>query len=159
LLSDLRWYRIIELTHQISGCDTPVDIARMHAVLLPIFCNHPKLSVVNDAHLLGGPLLRRHAAWGIAVIAGTGSVVVGLEVENGEVKGVGRRGGVGYLLGDDGSGECSVRTLKDKANHQLLTLVKRPSDWRSTDTTRYWSSLEVWRRTCGLTSTSKPLQR
>jgi hypothetical protein len=44
----------------------------------------------------------------VAVIAGTGSVVIALDVEEDEwggVKQVGRRGGLGYLLGDEGSGE------------------------------------------------------
>lgn len=77
----------------------------MSVLLSPFFHHLPSLSVLNDAHLLGGPLLQRHAPWGVAVIAGTGSVVVGLEVEEGGVKGIGRRGGVGYLLGDDGSGK------------------------------------------------------
>lgn len=64
------------------------------------------VAVLNDAHLLGGALLTHHCSWGIAVIAGTGSVVISLAVEDGgEVVQTGRRGGVGYLLGDDGSGK------------------------------------------------------
>ena len=60
----------------------------------------------NDAHLLGGALLTHHCPWGVAVIAGTGSVVICLEVdEKGQVSQIGRRGGTGYLLGDDGSGK------------------------------------------------------
>jgi N-acetylglucosamine kinase-like BadF-type ATPase len=62
--------------------------------------------ILNDAHLLGGALLTHHCPWGVAVIAGTGSVVVALDVrEDGDVTQIGRRGGLGYLLGDDGSGE------------------------------------------------------
>ena len=65
----------------------------------------PDLTILNDAHLLGGALLTHHCPWGIAVIAGTGSVVVALEVaKDGSVEQTGRRGGFGYLLGDDGSG-------------------------------------------------------
>jgi N-acetylglucosamine kinase-like BadF-type ATPase len=46
----------------------------------------------------------------VAVIAGTGSVVICLEVdEEGEVSQIGRRGGTGYLLGDDGSGQLPVK--------------------------------------------------
>lgn len=64
------------------------------------------IAVINDAHLLGGALLTNHCQWGIAVIAGTGSVIIALEVdEHGRVQQIGRRGGAGYLLGDDGSGE------------------------------------------------------
>lgn len=59
----------------------------------------------NDAHLLGGALLTHQCPWGIAVIAGTGSVVVALGQDaNGDIEQIGRRGGTGYLLGDDGSG-------------------------------------------------------
>lgn len=66
----------------------------------------PSVPILNDAHLLGGALLTHHCPWGIAVIAGTGSVVVALDVrEDGDVTQIGRRGGLGYLLGDDGSGE------------------------------------------------------
>ena len=60
----------------------------------------------NDAHLLGGALLTHHCPWGVAVIAGTGSVVICLEVnDGGQISQIGRRGGTGYLLGDDGSGK------------------------------------------------------
>ena len=67
----------------------------------------PQVPILNDAHLLGGALLTHHCAWGVAVIAGTGSIVVSLEVGlDGAVDQTGRRGGFGYLLGDDGSCEC-----------------------------------------------------
>ena len=50
--------------------------------------------------------MTHHCPWGVAVIAGTGSVVICLEVdEKGQVSQIGRRGGTGYLLGDDGSGK------------------------------------------------------
>ena len=40
------------------------------------------------------------------MIAGTGSVVICLEVnDGGQISQIGRRGGTGYLLGDDGSGK------------------------------------------------------
>lgn len=51
-------------------------------------------------------MLTHRCPWGVAVIAGTGSVVICLEVDDtGEVVQIGRRGGTGYLLGDDGSGQ------------------------------------------------------
>jgi N-acetylglucosamine kinase-like BadF-type ATPase len=71
------------------------------------------VAVYNDAHLLGGALLTHHCPWGVAVIAGTGSVVICLEVdEDGEVSQIGRRGGTGYLLGDDGSGQLPLSCRK-----------------------------------------------
>ncbi|GFZ51969.1 hypothetical protein JCM24511_09739 [Saitozyma sp. JCM 24511] len=78
----------------------------------------PSVPILNDAHLLGGALLTHHCPWGIAVIAGTGSVVVALDVrEDGDVTQIGRRGGLGYLLGDDGSafdlGRCAIRHATD----------------------------------------------
>lgn len=67
------------------------------------------MSILNDAHLLGGTLLQRQCEWGIALIAGTGSVIVALEVDSkGDIAQVGRRGGLGYILGDDGSGGYDV---------------------------------------------------
>lgn len=107
----------------ISGCDTPLDQARMSAHLAPFFGSPP--DVHNDALLLGGALLRHGAPWGIALIAGTGSIAVALELDgagSGSVSGSGvrqaaRRGGHGYLLGDDGSawdvGRWAVRVVVD----------------------------------------------
>ncbi|WWD22544.1 hypothetical protein CI109_107037 [Kwoniella shandongensis] len=101
----------------ISGCDTALDQKRMSDRLAPFF-GRQSVPILNDAHLLGGGLLTHHCPWGIAVIAGTGSVVVALEVtESGEVVQLGRRGGLGYLLGDEGSaydlGRCAIRNAVD----------------------------------------------
>lgn len=74
----------------------------MSALLSPWF--HQTVGVHNDAVLLGGALLTHNSPWGVAVIAGTGSVAVALEVNDGAVKQAARRAGFGYLLGDDGSG-------------------------------------------------------
>lgn len=80
----------------------------------------PNVRVLNDAHLLGGALLTHHCPWGVAVIAGTGSVVVCLEIaENGEIVQAGRRGGAGYLLGDDGSGKFFSMTRSGEADHSI----------------------------------------
>lgn len=84
----------------------------MSALLSPFF--RRPVAVYNDALLLGGGLLQANARWGIAVIAGTGSIAVGVELDsNGELVQSARRGGHGYLLGDDGSaydvGRCAVR--------------------------------------------------
>ncbi|ORX34826.1 hypothetical protein BD324DRAFT_635196 [Kockovaella imperatae] len=101
----------------ISGCDTPLDQERMSELLGPFF-SISDLPILNDAHLLGGALLTHHCPWGVAVIAGTGSIVVALEQDKeGTVLQTGRRGGFGYLLGDDGSsfdlGRCAIRAAAD----------------------------------------------
>ncbi|KAK8845596.1 hypothetical protein IAR55_006312 [Kwoniella newhampshirensis] len=101
----------------ISGCDTLLDQRRMSDRLAPFF-GRQSVSILNDAHLLGGALLTNHCPWGVAVIAGTGSVVVAFEIRgNGEVVQVARRGGMGYLLGDEGSaydlGRCAIRNAVD----------------------------------------------
>jgi hypothetical protein len=72
----------------------------------------------NDAILLGGALLTNDSPWGIAVICGTGSIAVGLDTgANGDLVPSARRGGHGYLLGDDGSaydvGRCAIRAAVD----------------------------------------------
>lgn len=88
----------------------------MAALLSPFFGR--QIIVQNDALLLGGTLLSNNSPWGIAVIAGTGSITVALEVEkDGSVVQAARRGGHGYILGDDGSaydvGRCAIRAAVD----------------------------------------------
>lgn len=100
----------------VSGCDTPQDQKVMTEILEPFFGGPVK--VHNDALLLGGGLLKHNVPWGIAVIAGTGSIAVGIEVDaQGEVVQAARRGGYGYLLGDDGSAydvsRCAIRAAVD----------------------------------------------
>ena len=88
----------------------------MTELLTPFFGGEVK--VHNDALLLGGGLLKHNVPWGVAVIAGTGSIAVGVEVDaQGEVVQAARRGGYGYLLGDDGSAydvsRCAIRAAVD----------------------------------------------
>lgn len=88
----------------------------MTELMRPLFGDSVK--VHNDALLLGGSLLKHNAPWGIAVIAGTGSIAVGVEVDaEGNVTQAARRGGFGYLLGDDGSAydvsRCAIRAAVD----------------------------------------------
>lgn len=88
----------------------------MSTLLAPFFGR--QVNVQNDALLLGGALLSNKSPWGIGVIAGTGSITVALEVEaSGNVVQTARRGGHGYILGDDGSaydiGRCAIRAAVD----------------------------------------------
>lgn len=94
----------------ISGVDSPsaVSAATSALSLLLGIPPGPRLMVANDTHLLAAPL-RTHPQlkYAIAVIAGTGAVCVsfghaadgagGLEV-------LGRVGGWGWILGDEGGG-------------------------------------------------------
>ena len=115
---------------------------------------------MNDAHLLGGALLTHHCLWGVAVIAGTGSVVISLEVDqNNEVAQTGRRGGTGYLLGDDGSGQYPVglSSLLANAYDQHLMSAAVVYGKQSMISMPAKSDPEVWRRTSEITLESTRL--
>lgn len=87
-----------QLTPQVSGCDTPTDVARLAAALAPIF---PRpVEVMNDALILSLVMRERRAEWCAAVVSGTGSVALGVD-STGQW---GKRGGFGFLFGDPGSG-------------------------------------------------------
>ncbi len=79
----------------LAGIDLDgTDVIRGWASLVDLA---PKLSVANDATLLfaaGTP-----EGWGLAVIAGTGSIAFTLDQKGKEA----RAGGWGYLMGDEGS--------------------------------------------------------
>ncbi|BEI93723.1 uncharacterized protein CcaverHIS019_0601820 [Cutaneotrichosporon cavernicola] len=123
----------------ISGCDTPLDESRVSQALAPFFGSPPV--VHNDALLLGGALLTHKVPWGIALIAGTGSVAVALEVKDGLVTQAARRGGHGYLLGDDGSawdvGRWACRVVVDafdagEEEGELAATIRNHFDIKST---------------------------
>jgi len=65
----------------------------------------PRLVVANDTHLLAAPL-RMHpdTPHAIAVIAGTGSIAVSFRQVDGNLEELGRMGGWGWVLGDEGGG-------------------------------------------------------
>ncbi|BGP19902.1 hypothetical protein JCM10213_008624 [Rhodosporidiobolus nylandii] len=63
-----------------------------------------RLRITNDGHLLASPCLRLpHIDSTVAIVAGTGSVGLAFRKNGGEIDLVGRAGGWGYLLGDEGS--------------------------------------------------------
>jgi N-acetylglucosamine kinase-like BadF-type ATPase len=82
------------------GCDTPVQIADFAAALRAQYPG--PIEVRNDAQLLGPAAGRADA---IALIAGTGSIVIG-ENENGEAI---TAGGHGWMLADPGSAPALAR--------------------------------------------------
>lgn len=59
---------------------------------------------MNDAELLSAVLVRRQARWAIAIVLGTGSILLGLEVRQGSSHCFAKLGGHGHLFGDPGSG-------------------------------------------------------
>jgi N-acetylmuramic acid 6-phosphate etherase len=85
----------------LAGSDRPEDRAVIHEWARQVrLAAH--VEVTNDAALLlaaGTP-----AGWGLAVIAGTGSIAYGRHPEGPTA----RAGGWGYLLGDEGSGYALV---------------------------------------------------
>ncbi|KAL1408853.1 hypothetical protein Q8F55_005667 [Vanrija albida] len=81
-----------------SGCDSPTDVAALHAALAPAFA--APINVMNDALLLSLVMKARATPWAVAAVSGTGSVALGVGAD-----GVwGKRGGFGFLFGDPGSG-------------------------------------------------------
>ncbi|GAA5985220.1 hypothetical protein JCM11641_003636 [Rhodosporidiobolus odoratus] len=62
------------------------------------------VKITNDGHLLASPCLSLpHVDSTVAIVAGTGSVGLAFRQKGSQVELVGRRGGWGYLLGDEGS--------------------------------------------------------
>lgn len=81
----------------LGGVDRPEDFAIIQGWAAARYAGVP-LEIVNDARLVlaaGTP-----EGWGLAVISGTGSIVVGRH-PRGQTA---RAGGWGYLFGDEGSG-------------------------------------------------------
>lgn len=91
----------------VSGVDSQAAVAMITPAIarllgLPI---GPRLAVANDTHLLAAPV-RMHpdVSHAVAVIAGTGSIAVSFKETEGGVEELGRIGGWGWILGDEGGG-------------------------------------------------------
>jgi len=91
----------------ISGADSPAAIKKVTAPLstllgVPV---GPNLTIANDTHLLAAPV-RMHpdVTSAVAVIAGTGSITVSFREVEGRIEELGRVGGWGWILGDEGGG-------------------------------------------------------
>jgi N-acetylglucosamine kinase-like BadF-type ATPase len=115
----------------IAGVDSPADVTRLSPHLANMFdlpCSSERLIVANDTSLLASPITdasRPDIRSGVVVIAGTGSIVMSFKrSRNGMLKTLGRVGGLGWLLGDEGSGysvgRAAVRRVLDLADREKL---------------------------------------
>ncbi|GHJ86375.1 hypothetical protein NliqN6_2777 [Naganishia liquefaciens] len=119
----------------IAGCDTAVDEASITPRLSAYF--QRSVTPTNDALLLASDALLSDTRYSIALVAGTGSVILGLEIPPSSADEVNidttgrpivrcRKGGNGHLLGDHGSayhlGVTAARIAAD--DHSM----RRPTD-------------------------------
>ncbi|KAG8700733.1 hypothetical protein FRC09_005784 [Ceratobasidium sp. 395] len=112
----------------ISGCDRPADAIALQSPLSDLLSiSIPNLTIANDTHLLASPLSAHPSAKSaVVVIAGTGSNCMSFKRKEGGGTGLvelGRSGGWGWILGDEGSGYFVGRT----AVRYLLTQWDRTS--------------------------------
>ncbi|KAF9485963.1 hypothetical protein BDN70DRAFT_870439 [Pholiota conissans] len=92
----------------VSGADSPAAIAKVAeplAALLHLPLGQ-QLAIANDTHLLAAPLrMYTDVRYAVTVIAGTGSIGVSFrEGPGGRLEELGRVGGWGWILGDEGGG-------------------------------------------------------
>lgn len=91
----------------VSGLDSPASVLEVTPVLsglvgVPV---GPDLMVTNDTHLLAAPVrMYTDISTAVVVIGGTGSIVVSFKEEDGNLQELGRVGGWGWILGDEGGG-------------------------------------------------------
>ncbi|PWN35829.1 uncharacterized protein FA14DRAFT_179197 [Meira miltonrushii] len=117
----------------IAGVDSPADVTTLSPHLATLFSiPHPsnRLIVANDTSLLASPIadsLRPEIKSGVVAIAGTGSIVMSFRRKRNGMLGVlGRVGGFGWLIGDEGSGysvgRTAVRSVLDLTDHERLRM-------------------------------------
>jgi N-acetylglucosamine kinase-like BadF-type ATPase len=91
----------------VSGVDSPAAVTTIMPALSKLLGipEGPRLVVANDTHLLAAPV-RMHAdiSHAVAVIGGTGSIAVTFRETAGKLEELGRVGGWGWILGDEGGG-------------------------------------------------------
>lgn len=82
----------------VSGCDSKNDYDKINEQILKLGLNKEKVYLCNDGVLA---FYAQASEPGIVVIAGTGSIVLGID-EDGKIE---RSGGWGYNISDAGSGQ------------------------------------------------------
>ena len=91
----------------VSGVDSPSAIARLTPSLAALLAipEGPRLIIANDTHLLAAPVrLYPDISHAVAVIGGTGSIAVSFRDFGERLEELGRCGGWGWILGDEGGG-------------------------------------------------------
>ena len=112
----------------VSGADSPSTVDAITLVLSELLAipPGPNLSVCNDTYLLAAPLrIHKDVKYAVATIGGTGAIAVGFkEDEYGNLKELGRVGGWGWILGDEGGGfhvgRATVRAIVEQADKDSL---------------------------------------
>jgi N-acetylglucosamine kinase-like BadF-type ATPase len=112
----------------VSGVDTPAAVASVTPVLSALvgIPPGPRLIITNDTHLLAAPVrLYSDISHVVACIAGTGSICVSFRGSTGKLEELGRVGGWGWILGDEGGGfhvgREAIRQLL--MEHDIASLV------------------------------------
>jgi N-acetylglucosamine kinase-like BadF-type ATPase len=91
----------------VAGVDSPSAIASLTPPLANLFAIPigPRLIVANDTSLLAAPVrLYPDIPHAVTIIGGTGSIVVSFKEVEGGLEELGRLGGWGWILGDEGGG-------------------------------------------------------
>ncbi|KDQ55126.1 hypothetical protein JAAARDRAFT_37643 [Jaapia argillacea MUCL 33604] len=92
----------------VSGVDSQADIANVTPPLSSLLSipPGPRLSVGNDAQLLAAPVhFHKDVRYAVTAVGGTGSICVSFkEGADGKMEEMGRVGGWGWVLGDEGGG-------------------------------------------------------
>ena len=112
----------------VAGVDSPSAMDAITPVLSELLgiSPGPNLSICNDTYLLAAPLrIHQDVKYAIATIGGTGAIAVGFkEDEFGNLKELGRVGGWGWILGDEGGGfhvgRTAIRTIVAQADRDSL---------------------------------------
>lgn len=115
----------------IAGVDSPADVTTLSphlAKMLDLPFPSARLIVANDTSLLASPITdssRPGIQSGVVAISGTGSIVMSFKrSRSGMLKVLGRVGGFGWVLGDEGSGYSvgrdAVRKVLDLADRERL---------------------------------------